>query len=191
MTCQLVNRKHVGDMRTNGHWPKGKGVPLSFAKKLKLNIIIIMEKEFIRTRSVLDILVSLAFVSLGTILTFYPLGKMSGAIGIVCLIVGFLSLLLLKTTYKDEMGEEGYIKKTFCFPNDMKEDILAAMRNGSIENIGNIHSECNSQSILLCAYCHKKSDKVFLRLYEYVPYSYVPCTDFCKVSYGELKEMLG
>ena len=98
-----------------------------------------MEKEFIRTRSVLDILVSLAFVSLGTILTFYPLGKMSGAIGIVCLIVGFLSLLLLKTTYKDEMGEKGYIKKTFCFPNDMKEDILAAMRNGSIENIGNIH----------------------------------------------------
>ena len=28
--------EQVRNLRTNGHWPKGKGVPLSFAKKLEL-----------------------------------------------------------------------------------------------------------------------------------------------------------
>lgn len=147
-----------------------------------------MKREFNKTRSLSDIIISIATILGGTICLAIPSSDSINVAGFFLIITGLVLVFLLKTSFKD--SETGIIfkKKERFFSMDMKEEILSAMtRQTAIdsrkENIGN--------SLKLDVYWSRKNNKAYAQLFEYIPYTYEPCTELYEYTVDKATELIG
>ena len=141
-----------------------------------------MERNFVKVRSVMDIVISTSIIVSGCILALAPLGAAAAIGGYMLIILGFLIALLMKSEYREELSGEKYMKQEHFFPKEEKNQLLSAIASapGKID----LREQGKGQVLKLDLYYSKALDKCYIQLFEYVPYQYAPCSQqiVCELS---------
>lgn len=132
-----------------------------------------MEKNFVRVRSVWDIVISVAVIIIGCALMILPDSNGLMIAGFFVMIAGFVMLWAMKTSYKDETTGEKFCKKERFFPHSKQEQLMHALTSPTHFNT---MKENEGNCLRLDVYYNRK--KIYIQLMEYVPYTYEPCTHF-------------
>lgn len=136
-----------------------------------------MEKEFIRVRSVKDIAVSVILAAAGILLAAIPSSVPLNIIGYVLVFTGLFLFFAMKSSYRDKETGESYCKKERYFPQSMKESISKAFESPGDNEI-DLPGEDKAIGLRVDFYYSKKTSEAYVRLYEYVPYQYVPASGY-------------
>lgn len=141
-----------------------------------------MEKTFIRVRSIKDITIFVSLALVGTILTALPIGDAANIAGFFIIVAAGIIAFVLKSAYKDIDTNEKYLKKERYFQQTMHAAISSAI--ASNPDSVDLSEEDKGNALRLDIYYSKSSGKVYLQLFEYVPYTYQPCTRVheCEIS---------
>ncbi len=133
-----------------------------------------MEKNFIRVRSIKDIIISTLLTIAGCVLIVIPTATSINVLGFFLIFTGILLAFLLKTAYKDEETGVKYCKTERFFSQAMRAELcekIASQPSGI-----NLAEEDKGNAVRLDIYHSKKSGKAYLQIFEYVPYKYEPCS---------------
>ena len=133
-----------------------------------------MEKTFIRVRSIKDIVIFTSLAIIGIILTALPVGDAAHIAGFFMIFAAAILAFLLKSAYKDVETNEKYLKKERYFQQTMHSAIAAAVT--SAPDSIDLSEEDKGNALRLDVYYSKSSGKAFVQLFEYVPYTYQPCS---------------
>ena len=141
-----------------------------------------MEKTFIRVRSIKDITIFVSLALVGTILTALPIGDAANIAGFFIIVAAGILAFVLKSAYKDIDTNEKYLKKERYFQQTMHAAISSAI--ASNPDSVDLSEEDKGNAIRLDIYYSKSSGKAYLQLFEYIPYTYQPCTRVheCEIS---------
>ena len=141
-----------------------------------------MEKTFIRVRSIKDITIFVSLALVGTILTALPIGDAANIAGFFIIVAAGILAFVLKSAYKDIDTNEKYLKKERYFQQTMHAAISSAI--ASNPDSVDLSEEDKGNALRLDIYYSKASGKVYLQLFEYIPYTYQPCTRVheCEIS---------
>lgn len=133
-----------------------------------------MEKEFIRVRSVKDIVIFTSLIILGAILVALPTSTSVNITGFFLIFAGLILSLTLRSGYKDTATGERYLKKEHFFQQAMNAAISSAIASKP-ESV-DMSEKDKGNAVRLDIYFSKTSGKAYLQLFEYVPYKYEPCS---------------
>lgn len=144
-----------------------------------------MEKNFVRVRSIKDIIISSALIISGCILVSIPSSESVNIAGFFIVVTGLVLAFILKTAYKDNESGEKYVKKERFFGNEMHEKLKSALAcpttlDQKLENRGS--------SLRLDIYYSKS--KVYVQLFEYIPYKYEPCSAMHEHSFEKASKLI-
>ncbi len=131
-------------------------------------------------RSTRDILISSVMTVLGIVLIAIPSSVSVNIFGTVLAVPGILMLLFLKTGYKDVNTGLVYKRKIKYYSATAKNDILSSL-NGNVSSYDWAETPVGS-AVMVDVYEGSKSDKVYVRVSEFVPYNYEPCSDWFEFS---------
>ncbi|MBQ6573835.1 MAG: hypothetical protein IIX41_05885 [Bacteroidales bacterium] len=147
-----------------------------------------MERNFVKSRSVMDVVISTLIIVLGCILAIVPLGAGVAIGGYMLIILGFLLALIMKSEYREELSGEKYIKQEHFFPKDEKNQLLSALASapGKID----LGQKGKGQVLRLDIYYSKALDKCYIQLFEYVPYQYAPCSQLVGCELAKISNLL-
>lgn len=148
-----------------------------------------MEKEFIRVRSVRDVTLSLALLIIGVVLVILPTSVSVNIFGCCLAVPGALLLLFMKTDYKDAVTGERFSRIIKYFPASRKAEIMAALK-GNPSDISWENLNSANDGLMIDMYNSKSEDKVCLRVMEFIPYSYVPCSDWFLFSADKVSRLM-
>ena len=148
-----------------------------------------MEKEFVRVRSVRDIALSAVLAVAGISLIIMPTSVSINILGTCLAVPGVLMLLFLKTDFKEVSTGKHFTKVLKYFQASRKSEILGALKNdpSAYEWKEDISS---NNGIMLEIYAGKDEDKAFVRVSEFVPYSYVPCSEWFDFAKDKVAKLL-
>ena len=133
-----------------------------------------MENRFIRVRSSKDVVISSICIILGIILLIMPASASVNIFGFFLLSAGIIFSVVLKSGYKDVETGIKYCKSERYFSHEMHEEIKKKIASpGKI----NTQEEDKGTSLRLDVYYNKSAGTVYAQLYEYVPYTYEPCSE--------------
>ncbi len=137
-----------------------------------------MNKEFCRCRSVRDIVVSTVFIVAGIALLLIPTNIGISILGACFALIGLILILTLRTNHKDMESGICYKMKSKYYHSSRKEEILKALASKP-ESV-NWDEEPNAEGLRLDIYYNSATNKVFAICHKYIPYEYLPCSDwFC------------
>ena len=141
-----------------------------------------MEKTFIRVRSIKDITIFVSLALVGAILTALPIGDAANIAGFFIIVAAGILAFVLKSAYKDVDTNEKYLKKERYFQQTMHAAISSAI--ASNPDSVDLSEEDKGNALRLDIYYSKSSGKAYLQLFEYIPYTYQPCTRVheCEIS---------
>lgn len=145
-----------------------------------------MEKNFIRVRSIKDIIISSSLIIAGCIFVSIPSSESFNIAGFFLVITGLVLAFILKTMYKDNDSGEKFNKKERFFGNEMYDKLKSALTcpttlDRNLENRGS--------SLRLDIYYSKS--KVYVQLFEYIPYRYEPCSSMHEHSFEKANKLIG
>lgn len=147
-----------------------------------------MNKEFIKVRTITDITISSILLISGIILVALPTSVSVNIFGFFAFIIGVLLLAILKTGWLDIETKERYCLKHRYFPKNRKKEILNALEN----NIDSIDiSDEDNEGLRVDIYYNKQNHKVFIDLFEYVPYNYERIAPTVEYTIDKIKKLLG
>lgn len=131
--------------------------------------------NFLRARSVRDVVISVVLTLVGVALIFVnsiPVNILGCCLGIP----GILMLLFLKTDYKDPENGKHYRRVIKYFPASRKAEVMSALKGDpdSFEWV----EESAANGLMVDIYVGRDSDKVYVKVSEFIPYNYVPCSDW-------------
>ena len=143
-----------------------------------------MEKEFIRVRSIKDIVIFVSLIVAGSVLIALPTGAAVNITGFFLIFAGLILALAMKTGHKDPSTGETFMKKELYFQQTQHAAIMSAIA-AKPESVDMREAE-KGNSLKRDIYYRKSSGKAYLQLFEYVPYKYEPCSkvyehELCKV----------
>ena len=147
-----------------------------------------MEKEFIRVRSLQDIVISFLLIISGSVLVALPTSTSVNILGFFMLFAGLILVLILKSAYKMEGTGEIFKRKEKFFPQSSRDTVAQAVSK-SLKSL-NLAEEDRGNGLRLDIYYNIKSGKALCRLYEYVPYKYEPCTPFYEYSVADIDYLI-
>ena len=133
-----------------------------------------MEKTFVRVRSLKDIVIFTSLAIVGITLTVIPVGEAVHIAGFFTIFAAGILAFVLKSGYKDTETNEKYFKKERYFQQTMHAEISTAI--ASKPDSIDLSEEDKGNALRLDIYYSKASDKAYLQLFEYVPYTYQPCS---------------
>ena len=115
-----------------------------------------MEKEFVRVRSMRDVIISAAMTVIGIVLIILPTSVSVNIFGTCLAVPGVLMLLFLKTDLsKVAWNEKG-----------------------------------TADGLMLDIYVGHGCNKVFIRVSEFIPYNYEPCSDWFEYDVAQVAQMI-
>lgn len=148
-----------------------------------------MEKNFIRVRSVKDIVLFILFIIIGCVLVVIPVGaSVSFGGGVMLIVLGVILAFILKTAYKDEETGEMFIKKELSFQQHLYTTISSAIMENP-ETIS-MADEGKGNAVKLDIYYNRALNKAYLQLFKYVPYHYEPCTQLYEYELSRIKNLI-
>lgn len=133
-----------------------------------------MNKEFIRVRSISDIVISASLIIAGTVLVALPTNEAINIAGFFMILTGLLLAFVLKTAYIDTATKEKFHKKELFFQHAMYPALTSAVASNP-ESVDMTEVD-KGNSLRLDVYVCRSSGKAYLQLFEYVPYKYEPCS---------------
>lgn len=141
-----------------------------------------MEREFIRVRSVKDIVIISTLAVAGITLTLLPVGDAVHIAGFFIIVAAAILAFVLKSAYKDVQTNERFCKTERYFQQAMQSAIASAI--ASKPDAVDLSEEDKGNALRLDIYYSKSSGKAYLQLFEYVPYTYEPCSKMfeCQIS---------
>ena len=147
-----------------------------------------MEKTFIRVHSIKDIVIFISLLILGSILVTVPTGDAVNITGFFLVFAGVILALVLKTGYKDVETNEKYIKKERYFQQAMHTAIADAI--ASKPDSIDLSQENKGNAIKLDIYFSKATGKAYIQLFEYVPYTYQPCSKMYEYEISKVAKLI-
>ena len=133
-----------------------------------------MEKEFIRVRSLKDILTFVLLILGGSILIMLPTGAGVNLAGFFLILTGLILAFVLRSDYMDPETGVRYCKSEHYFQQAMHAAVSSAIasRPESVD----LREADKGHSLKLDVYFNKTTGKAYLQLFEYVPHAYEPCS---------------
>ena len=147
-----------------------------------------MEKTFTRVHSIKDIVIFISLLILGGILVAVPTGDAVNITGFFLVFAGAILALVLKTGYKDVETNVKYIKKERYFQQAMHAAIADAI--ASKPDSIDLSQENKGNAIKLDIYFSKASGKAYIQLFEYVPYTYQPCSKMYEYEISKVGKLI-
>ena len=147
-----------------------------------------MEKTFIRVHSIKDIVIFISLLILGGILVAVPTSDAVNITGFFLVFAGAILALVLKTGYKDVETNVKYIKKERYFQQAMHAAIADAI--ASKPDSIDLSQENKGNAIKLDIYFSKASGKAYIQLFEYVPYTYQPCSKIYEYEISKVGKLI-
>ena len=147
-----------------------------------------MEKTFIRVHSIKDIVIFISLLILGSILVAVPTGDAVNITGFFLVFAGVILALVLKTGYKDVETNVKYIKKERYFQQAMHAAIADAI--ASKPDSIDLSQENKGNAIKLDIYFSKATGKAYIQLFEYVPYTYQPCSKMYEYEISKVGKLI-
>ena len=147
-----------------------------------------MEKTFIRVRSAQDVAIASILIVSGAILISLPTSASVNITGFLAICAGLGLAIFLKTGYKDAETGHLYHKKERYFQHAMNEEIVSAIA-GKPESV-DLSKEDQGNSIRLDIYFSKATNKAYIQLYEYIPYSYEPCSNMYEYEISRVDKLI-
>lgn len=144
-----------------------------------------MEKNFIKVHTSSDITISAILVLGGSALAFLSGSDALAITGVFCIIAGIVLFFVLKSGYRENGSSETYRKKTLNFSQSEKKVLMGIIAKPQDFN-GTLNE--NGSSLMLTIY-HNKKD-AYLQLFEYIPYSYVACTEMYHYNRSDVNALL-
>ena len=147
-----------------------------------------MEKTFIRVRSIKDIVTASSFLVFGTLLIALPTSVAVNFTGFVMICTGLILSFILKTGYKDTQTGDAYQKKERYFQHAMNEQIVKAIatKPDSVD----LTEEDKGNSMRLDIYFSKSTNRAYIQLHEYVPYTYEPCSKMYEYELSSVSKLI-
>ncbi len=147
-----------------------------------------MNQQFIKVRSLKDIIIFSSFILVGFILTLLPYGMGVTLLGCTLILVGAVLAVVLKSAYREVNNPGIYYKKELFFEPKHKATLAKAIK----QNPANIDpsDEGKGLSIRLDLYYSRVSERAFLQLFEYVPYEYVAVSEIAECDRNEVKHII-
>lgn len=147
-----------------------------------------MVKTFVRVRSIKDIVIFVSLAIVGSTLTALPVGEAANIAGFFILISALILALVLKSGYKDTDTNEKYIKKERYFQQAMHTSVLAAI--SSKPDSVDLTEEDKGNALRMDIYYSKSTGKAYLQLFEYVPYTYQPCSKMYEYGISNVTKLI-
>ena len=147
-----------------------------------------MEKTFTRVHSIKDIVIFISLLVLGGILVAVPTGDAVNISGFFLIFAGAILALVLKTGYKDVETNVKYIKKERYFQQAMHAAIADAI--ASKPDSIDLSQENKGNAIKLDIYFSKATGKAYIQLFEYVPYTYQPCSKMYEYEISKVSKLI-
>ena len=147
-----------------------------------------MEKTFTRVHSIKDIVIFISLLVLGGILVAVPTSDAVNITGFFLVFAGAILALVLKTGYKDVETNEKYIKKERYFQQAMHAAIADAI--ASKPDSVNLSEENKGNALKLDIYFSKAAGKAYIQLFEYVPYTYQPCSKMYEYEISKVGKLI-
>ena len=147
-----------------------------------------MEKTFTRVHSIKDIVIFISLLILGGILVAVPTSDAVNITGFFLIFAGAILALVLKTGYKDVETNVKYIKKERYFQQAMHAAIADAI--ASKPDSIDLSQENKGNAIKLDIYFSKASGKAYIQLFEYVPYTYQPCSKMYEYELSKVSKLI-
>ena len=133
-----------------------------------------MEKTFTRVHSIKDIVIFISLLVIGSILVAVPTSDAVNSTGFFLIFAGVILALVLKTGYKDIETNAMYKKTERYFQQAEYTAILSAL--ASKPDSVDLTEEDKGNALKLDIYYSKSSGKAYIQLFEYIPYTYQPCS---------------
>ena len=147
-----------------------------------------MEKTFTRVHSIKDIVIFISLLVLGGILVAVPTGDAVNITGFFLVFAGAILALVLKTGYKDVETNEKYNKKERYFQQTMHAAIADAI--ASKPDSIDLSQENKGNALKLDIYFSKATGKAYIQLFEYVPYTYQPCSKMYEYEISKVSKLI-
>ena len=147
-----------------------------------------MNKEFIRVRSVKDVLISTSMTIIGSILLILPTSDSINILGFFMIFTGIILFLTLRSSYKDTETGLIYSKKEHFFAQSIRQELLDTLisKPSSIS----LSEEDKGNGIRLDVYHSKVTGKAYIQLFEYVPYKYEPCSRVLEYNLSDVSKLV-
>ncbi len=133
-----------------------------------------MEKNFIRVRSVKDIVIISSLIIIGTLLISLPDSASVNISGFFLLAAGILLGFILKSGYMDEETGIRYCKKERYFEGCRRAELSSAISKQNCICKVNLNDENKGNALRMDIYYSKKAGKAYVQVFEYIPYKYEP-----------------
>ena len=147
-----------------------------------------MEKTFTRVHSIKDIVIFISLLVVGGILVAVPTSDAVNITGFLLVFAGAILALVLKTGYKDVETNVKYIKKERYFQQAMHAAIADAI--ASKPDSVNLSEENKGNALKLDIYFSKATGKAYIQLFEYVPYTYQPCSKMYEYELSKVGKLI-
>ena len=147
-----------------------------------------MEKEFIRVRSIKDIVIFVSLIALGSVLVALPTGTAVNITGFFMIFAGLILSLVMKSGYKDAEKGDCYNKKEYYFQQAYNAALSSAISK-TPESVA-LSEEAKGNALRLDVYYNKASGKAYLQLFEYIPYKYEPCSEMLEYGIDRVEKLI-
>ncbi|MGM9735292.1 MAG: hypothetical protein ACI3ZL_02665 [Candidatus Cryptobacteroides sp.] len=134
-----------------------------------------MCKTFVRAHSALDLTVSISLMTVGLILVTLPSSQGVNILGFFMMFAGIILVMIYKSGYKNIKTGERLLKKEHYFPHSMMPSVIEALDRNNPDGI-DYSWEDKGNNLRMDVYVSKKKDMTYVQLFEYIPYSYQPCS---------------
>ena len=147
-----------------------------------------MEKTFTRVRSIKDIVIFSSLAIVGIILTALPIGDAAHIAGFFIIFAAGILAFILKSAYKDVETNAKYCKKERYFQQVMHAEIFAAI--ASKPDSVDLSEENKGNAVKLDIYYSRLTGKAYIQLFEYVPYTYQPCSKMYEYEISKVSKLI-
>ena len=149
-----------------------------------------MEKNFIRVRSVKDIIISTALILSGIVLVALPTSTGINILGFFMMLIGLLLFFTLKSSYKDEETGIKYHKKEKYFEGHKRDELSSAIARRNCKCRVDLSEENKGNTLRLDIYYNKQAGKAYMQIFEYIPYTYEPYSTFYEHEVANVTELI-
>lgn len=147
-----------------------------------------MKNTFIRVRSTKDIVIFVSLAIVGIILTVLPDGEAAHIAGFFFIFAAAILALVLKSGYKDAETNEKYLKKERYFQQAMHAELSSAI--ASKPDSVDLSEEDKGNAVKLDIYYSRSAGKAYIQLFEYVPYTYQPCSKMYEYEISKVAKLI-
>jgi hypothetical protein len=147
-----------------------------------------MEKEFIRVRSIKDILTFVILILAGSVLILLPTGAGVNLAGFFLILTGLILAFVLRSAYLDPETGVRYCKAEHYFQQAMHTEVSSAIasRPESVD----LGQADKGNALKLDVYFNRTAGKAYLQLFEYVPHSYEPCSKVYEYEVNRVEKLI-